>query len=177
MNKGLAIALFASLAANIFLGGFVVGRLAGGPGHPRFDHPRHHAGPMMEPNLDALSSPGREAFHNVFEAERETLRERHRTLRERRTAFAAALTAEPFDRARAEAALNDLHAVTAEQQAAFAALMIDAVEELSDEDRKLLAKSIIDGSHWRSGKRRLHRRDKFPPPPDAEDAPPPPPAD
>lgn len=179
MNKGLAIALFLSVAVNIFLGGFAVGRFAGGPRHPHAEHPSMHAGPMMAPNVEALSPQGRTAFHSVFEAEREALRQRHSALKERRAAFAAVLLAEPFDRAAAEAALKDLHAVTAEQQSAFAALMIDAVEKLSGEDRKALAKSIVDGGHWRPRKRRHHRRDEFPPPPpeDEGDAPLHPPAD
>lgn len=170
MNKGLAIALFLSLAANIFLGGFAVGRFAGAPRHPHHDHPSMHAGPMMAPNVEALSPEGRAAFHAVFEAERDALQQRHGALKVRRAAFAAALIAEPFDRAAAEAALEELHAVTAEQQGAFAALMIDAVEKLSGDDRKALAKSIVNGDHWRPQKRRHHRRDGFPPPPKDDDA-------
>lgn len=165
MNKGLALALFLSLAVNIFLGGFAVGRFASGPRHPHGDHPSMHAGPMMAPNVEALSPEGRAAFHSVFEAERDALHRRHSALRERRAAFAAALLAEPFDRVAAEAALQDLHAVTAEQQGAFAALMIDAVEKLSSEDRKALARSIVNGENWRPKERRHHRRDAFPPPP------------
>lgn len=176
MNKGLAIALFLSLAVNIFLGGFAVGRFAGGPRPPHGDHPSMHAGPMMAPNVEALSPEGRAAFHSVFEAERDALHQRHSALKARRAAFAAALLAEPFDRAAAVAALKDLHTVTAEQQGAFAALMIDAVEKLSSDDRKALAKSIVSGEHWRPRKRRHHRRDDFPPP-DDEKSPPPPPTD
>lgn len=164
MSKGLFAALALSLGVNIFFGGFVAGRMLGGPRHPPFDRGPHEAGAMMAPDLKALSPQGRTAFRAVFEAAHETLRDRHRTLRERRAAFAAALAADPFDPAQAKAALVDLHSVTGEQQAAFATLMIDAVEKLSADDRRALAKSIADGSHW-GGRRGERRHGDFPPPP------------
>jgi Spy/CpxP family protein refolding chaperone len=170
MNRGLAIALFASLAINIFLGGFVVGRLAGGPPHSGFGHPRHEAGLMMFPDLDVLSPAGRETFREVFAARHEALRERHRELSRRRAAFTAALAADPWNRAKAEAALAELKAATDEQETAFAALIIDAFERLSTEDRKALVEA--GAAHWRgrSGKMHKHRRwpKDFSPPPDDE---------
>lgn len=177
MNRGLAIALFASLAVNIFLGGFVVGRLAGGPPHSGFGHPRHEAGLMMFPDLDALSPAGREMFREVFAARHQTLREHHRDLSRRRTAFTAALSADPFDRAKAKAALAELKAATDEQETAFAALIIDAFERLSAEDRKALVEAGARGGHWRHRKGRMRGHgsgpDDFPPPPDDEPPPPP----
>ena len=179
MNRGLAIALFASLAINIFLGGFVVGRLAGGPPHSGFGHPRHEAGLMMFPDLDVLSPAGRETFREVFAARHEALRERHRELSRRRAAFTAALAADPWNRAKAEAALAELKAATDEQETAFAALIIDAFERLSTEDRKALVEAGARGGHWRHRKGRSHGHGSglgdFPPPDD--EPPPPPPAD
>ncbi len=179
MNRALIIVLALSLAANVFLGGFVVGRLAGGHPHIRFGHAPHAAGPMMFPDLDVLSPEGREAFRDVFAARREALRERHRDLNERRAAFAKTLAADPWDRAKAEAALVELQAAADEQETAFATLIIDAFEKLSAEDRKALVEA--GAGHWRLQGERLHKRrmkhGNFPPSPEDEDAPLPPPAD
>lgn len=168
MNRGLAIALFASLAVNIFLGGFVAGRLAGGHPHAGFGHrPPHEAGLMMFPDLDVLSPAGRESFREIFAARHQTLRERHRDLSRRRAAFTAALAADPWDRAKAEAALAELKAATDEQETAFASLIIDAFEGLSTEDRKALVEAASRQGGWRhrKGKRlRAGPPEDFPPP-------------
>ncbi|HXI85935.1 MAG TPA: periplasmic heavy metal sensor [Parvularculaceae bacterium] len=162
----------ASLAANIFLGGFVAGRMMGGPPHFGFNCPPHMAAQMMLPDLSALSPEGRDAFHQGFTAHHDKLRGRHEELEKRRMAFAAALAADPWDRAKAESALADLKASTDEQEAAFAALIIDAVEGLSPDDRKAFAEIAASGGHWRGHRRMHHRsRDVFPPPDD--EAPPP----
>lgn len=168
MNKGLAIALFASLAVNIFLGGFLAGRLIGAPERPVFDRSPHGAGVMMFHDLEALSPQGREAFRAVFAARRGALRERHREVVARRADFFAALAAEPWDRERTEKALARLKAATDQQETAFTDLLIDAFENLSAADRKALVEAGARGGRWS----RRHRA-RRPSPPPALDQPPP----
>lgn len=169
MNRGLTVALLLSLAVNIFLGGYVAGRFVGGPSGGGFTHPPRDAGMMMSPHLDALSPEGREAFRKVFEARHDALRERHRLLNERRAAFAAALAADPWDRAKAETALADLKAATDEQESAFATLVIDAFENLSAADRRALAEAVVRGGHWRRHRMHHRRHDGLPPPPPGDE--------
>ena len=60
MKSGLAVALFVSLAANIFLGGFVAGRMLAGP-HGFMDGPGKFAA-FSDHKKDGRKGPGRGAF-------------------------------------------------------------------------------------------------------------------
>lgn len=189
MGRGLTVLLVVSLAANVFLGGFVAGRFVGGPPH----HP--HMMPLPGDlggrggfrELAALSPEEREAFRAVFKDKRRMIHDGVREAAKLRTAFGDALAADPWDRAKAETALADLTAAEGARQSALSKLLIDAFEGLPADKRKALVEEATKraeetrrprGSRRRGG---FDRRDGPPPPPPAdeetppldEDAPPP----
>lgn len=178
MNRGLIILLGVSLAANVFVGGLVVGRHFGGP----LKHRGHHAiemargfGPAGHEEFAALSPAAREAFRKAFRPNREDLREKHAEMRRLRAAVAAAVAADPWERAAVEAALADLRAAEAEQATALSMLMIDAFEGLSAADRQALVKAMESRRKGPKGQRRPWTRGEHgpdePPPPGDEPQP------
>ncbi|HXI86706.1 MAG TPA: periplasmic heavy metal sensor [Parvularculaceae bacterium] len=182
MRTGLVIALAVSLAANVLLGGFVAGRMIGGPPHEFFHGAHGHGrggGAMMFGDLDALSPQAREAFRAVFKTHHDEMRGDFQEVMRLRGAFADALAADPWDRARAEKALADLRVVESKQQTALGAIMIDAFEKLSAADRKALIDSARDRRRAMDARRALMRgrhMDGDEPDarsPDDDDAPPP----
>jgi len=150
MRAALFALLALSIAANVFLGGFVAGRVFGGPAHhrPPMGAPLgpqgmgpQGMGPQRPPLIvaaESLSPEGRKIFRDTFEAQGERLRKDFETSRDLRRAFADAIAAEPFDRAKAEAALVALQASESESHRAAASLVIDAAEKMSPADRAVL---------------------------------------
>lgn len=158
MRLTLIVFLALSLAANVFLGGFVAGRVLGGPPH----HGAHGGPPPGAGRLpifsaaENLSPEGRKIFHETFKDGRAGLRGAFGDSLELRRAFGEALAAEPFDRAKAEAALATMQGADAENHRRVSALLIDAAEKMTPADRKVLVEA------WRKPrefKRRGHGRD------------------
>lgn len=144
MKTGLAIALMVSLAANVFLGGFVIGRvISGPPAPPPHAEQRAPEGFMLFKGLDDVSAESREAFRGVFKARRDALRESHHEARRLRAIFFEALGADPWDRARIDEALAELRAAERAQQVAFAETLVDAYETLSAAERRTLAEAAM----------------------------------
>jgi uncharacterized membrane protein len=184
MGRGLTVLLILSLAANVFLGGFVAGRFVGGPPH----HP--HLMPMPGDlsargafrDLEALTPEERDAFRAVFKQKRGEFRKTMHDVFTLRTAFGEALAADPWDRARVEKALADLTAAEGARQTAVSMLLIDAFETLPAEKRKALVEEASKHpGDWRSHRdrrRKFDRRLEPPPgegpPPDEEETVPPP---
>lgn len=162
MNRTLTVLLIVSLAANVFLGGFVAGRMIGGPPHRNFVH-SIDASPgfkwRMGENLSALSPEARDAFRKAFGDSRERLVKNFRETRRLRQALSDALAADPWSRAEVEAALADLRAADNAQQAALAELMVDAFEGLSAADRKALVEAME--KRGRPHEMRMRMRDEF----------------
>ncbi|MEQ8176898.1 MAG: periplasmic heavy metal sensor [Amphiplicatus sp.] len=183
MNRGLTILLALSVAANVFLGGFVAGRLLGGPPHDKLIHTGDGGRAFsfkIAAELDDLSPDAREAFRKVFGESRERLIRNHREAKRLRKALSDALAADPWNRTQAEAALAELRAAESAQQAALATLLIDAFEGLSAEDRKALTSAMDNRErrkkHMRLPDKRIGDRDGPPPlPPGEGDGFPPPP--
>ena len=151
MGRGLVVLLLISLGANVFLGGFVAGRMLGKP--PQERHERHgprQPGMMFFEDLEALSPEARDSFKAVFKESRGELRMKFREMRRLRDEFSEALAAEPWDRTRVEAALSELRTVENAHQTELAELLIDAFEGLSPEDRK----AMIDAQTVRMEARR-----------------------
>ncbi|MEQ8934875.1 MAG: periplasmic heavy metal sensor [Amphiplicatus sp.] len=180
MNRGLTILLAVSIAANVFLGGFVAGRLLGGPPHGKPDHSFDGGRTFslkMAGEIEELSPEAREAFRKVFAESRERLIKNHRETKRLRKALSEALAADPWSRTQVEAAHAELRAAESAQQAALAALLIDAFEGLSAEDRKALT-SAMDKRGIGKMRMRMHERgsgDRQKP--DEEGGPPPPPGE
>lgn len=172
MGRGIIIALAASLAANVFLGGFVAGRLIGGDADGasgRGISSRHG---------------GREAFADLPPAARDSLKRAylaHRAegrgaadeLKALHRDFVRVLSAEDFDRAAALAIADKADALERSGRTSFIKLVVNAADGLSVEDRKALARHIeARGARWKG---RRHHRDG-PPPEDADAPKEPPPA-
>jgi uncharacterized membrane protein len=141
VGRGIAVALALSLAANVFLGGFVAGKIAGGP--------RFHHGP---PGFD-MKGAGHEEFADLPPAARESLKEAflarradgadmRREARALHEEFVAVLIAEPWDRAAADAVVAKFEAAEIAGRAGMARLLVEAADGLSAEDRKALAKHL-----------------------------------
>ena len=130
MGRGLIILLLASLAANVFLGGFVAGRYLG--------KPPHHGSPPLE-RMESLSPEARAAVRDVFQSRRDSFREHRLERRELQRALYDAMIAEPFDREKVEAAMAALRQARDNQHQSQNKVLLDALENLSAEDRKALA--------------------------------------
>jgi uncharacterized membrane protein len=167
VNRTLTIALAASLAANVLIAVFVAGWLAGGapPGHgPEARQPDMGGGRMLV-RMEDVSPQTREAFRAAFDGRRDEMRLLFREARAKRRAFAEAMRADPWDRARIEAAQAELRSAETAHQAALSAMLIDAMETLSPDEREAVLASME-----RRGERgrRLYRNGerRRPPPPD-----------
>lgn len=160
MGRGIVIALALSLAANVFLGGFVAGRMAGGPHHrdgaPAFSMRRD--GPD---GFSDLTPAARDSLRRAFKARRAASREQFRAARELHEEFVDILGADVYDRAAAEALAAKFEAADNFGRAGMARLIVDAADGLSMEDRKSLAEHIDRrGGHWIGARR--HRGGEAP---------------
>lgn len=164
MGKGIAVALALSLAANVFLGGFVAGKIAGGPhfhkGSHGFDFRR--GGPD---EFDDLPPAVRERLKRAFIAQHAKSEDGRREARELHKEFVAALGAEVWDRPAAEAIAARFEAIEKRSRADMAMVLVQAADALSAEDRKALAEHL----ERRGFKPRHEPRNGSP-----EDLPPPP---
>lgn len=168
MGRGIIIALALSLAANVFLGGFVFGRMAGGPhdrGGPHVLGNRHD-GPESFSDMTPLA---RESLKRAFEARRAMSREQFREASALHEEFVKVLGADVYDRAAAEALAAKFEAAESFGRAGMARLIVEAADGLSAQDRKSLADHIARRGHWTE----RHRRREGPPPgPPPEEIPP-----
>ena len=176
MGRTVTILLALSLAANVFLGGFVAGRIAGPklPGFDRHGGPpdggRHRGDPFAE--FDDLPPAAREKLKTLFRQNRESFVAAVRDGRALHREFVSVLTAETFDRAAAEAVAAKIEAFDRERRQTMPRLIIEAMDGLPVEDRRALAviveRRMMDD--LRGGSRRRHRfegLDRRPPPEDA----------
>lgn len=176
MGRTIVILLALSLAANVFLGGFVAGRLAG-PGFKGFEHGPgpslgHGRGGDFHREFDALPDAAREKLRASFRKNREEFVTTFREGRALQQEFISILTAETFDRSAAEAVAAKIETFEAERRRSMPRLIIDVMDGLPLEDRRALAKvierRIIEDMR---GPGRRHRRGRDGPsddPPDTE---------
>lgn len=161
MGRGIVIALALSLAANVFLGGFVAGRLAGGP----HDHDGPHVFMFRHGGLEAFSDltpAARESLKRAFIEHRAASRGGFRETRKLHEEFVKVLGADVYDRAAADALVAKFEAAENSGRAGMARVLVEAAEGLSAEDRKSLAKHIEKrGGHWKG-----HRGPGDGPPPE-----------
>ena len=153
MGRGIAIALALSLGANIFLGGFVAGRMlhgVAGDRPPVGDYRGEKGGRGPE-----LSDAARDKMRAVFKAHRPEFRQSMKEARALHAEFTRLLTAKTFDRAAVEDVAERLAAYEGERRAQFTRLIIETVDGMSLEDRKALAASFPERQF---GPRRSHHR-------------------
>jgi Spy/CpxP family protein refolding chaperone len=177
MGRTVTILLALSLAANVFLGGFVAGRIAGPklPGFDRYGGGPPGGGPQRgDPfaEFNELPPAAREKLRALFRQNRASFIATVRDGRALHQEFVSVLTAETFDRAAAEALAAKIEAFDRERRQSMPRLIIEAMDGLSVEDRRALAaifeRRMMDdlrGANRRHD--RLERRGRRPPPEDA----------
>ena len=161
MNRGIIIALAFSLAANVFLGGFVAGKIAGGPHDHRRD--RHHA-------FAELTPAARESLKRAFVEHRSDRAEARREADMLQRQLVETLGAETFDRTAADEIVAKFATLELRSRSDMARLVVEAADGLELDDRKALAKHL----ERRGFDRGKHRKGSRPgakdgaPPPDGE---------
>lgn len=172
MGRGIIVALGLSLAANVFMGGFIFGKIAGGPRHQGlpggFDMRRGDPEDFAD-----LPPAARAALLDAYAGRRGEAAAVHRDMRALRKEFIAVLRADAFDRATAEALAAKFEALEGTARGAAPKLIIEAAATLSAEDRRALADHLDRRFAKRRGARDLHRprRDDRPRPEEPPPAP------
>jgi uncharacterized membrane protein len=137
------IILVLSLALNcFFLGVHASGWLSGHGASlfSRHDHPRRLLGmPHPRELFRALPDSAQPVLKDTMAAHRAEVRERITALAAARREVAAAMQAEPYERARLEAAFEVLRAREADVAAAAQATILDLADRLTPEDRARIA--------------------------------------
>ena len=142
-GRAIAIALFASLALNLFLGGVMVGRwLAPQPPTAAFEA-GGFGGLIANMRAAAATLPAEQqaALREAMGHHRSEIREELIALRDARQAALATLVAEPFDRVSTEAAFAELQQQSQAVQTAIHEAMLDAAERLPGDARRQLVES------------------------------------
>lgn len=119
-QKLLAAALAVSVALNLFAGGLFLSRHLFGP--------HHHGGwAAKREAVEVLPAGERDRVDAIWDRGREAVREELRGMREARQRYRDALTAETFDPAAAQAALDELYRHKEETRAS----MESKIEEIA----------------------------------------------
>ena len=141
-GKWLAVALTASLAVNLFLGGLFVGRWFGPSPVMAERGPRGPERPvqaMMDRMAASLDSEDRTLFERTMDRHRPRLAALGSELRESRRRSVEVMGAEAFDRAALETAMSTLRERNAEFQRALHAALVDAAVSLPPPARQKIA--------------------------------------
>ena len=152
LARRLAIALVASLALNLFLGGMATSRWLF---HP--PPPAHFAGPgdfghfNRRAALRALSGESRDRVEALWRQHVDDIRPRIRAVREARREVARQLLAEPIDDTALERAYARLREHADAAQAAVHAMLGEVARALSPDERKRFFEAAL--------KRRDRKRD------------------
>lgn len=158
MGRGVIIALALSLAANVFLGGFLAGRIAGGPGFHHAHHGPEFRRHAMEEFAD-LPPAARESLKRAFIAHRREAGDMRKEALALHKEFVSVIGAETFDRPAAEAVIAKIEAVEQRGAAGMARLVVEAAAGLSPEDRRALAEHFDRRERgWRERRKDLPRK-------------------
>lgn len=144
-RRWFGLALFASLAVNLFLVGIVVGGLASGRSHglPFGGPPRGGPDMVRGGQFHQLSEPAREKMAAILEDRSDAMRERVRAMRAAQRDAARVLAADTYDADKAAAALRTLRMRTEELQAEIHAALSVVAKDLSPEERARLSRTIF----------------------------------
>ncbi|MEZ5895010.1 MAG: periplasmic heavy metal sensor [Parvularculaceae bacterium] len=170
MGRGLIIGLSLSLAANVFMGGFIAGRLAHDPSAlapPGAFHVREFGGPAaQDPQV-------RDAFRKAFGDHRKEFRAHYHEVKKLRKEFTAVLGADEWDRAKAETLARQIEAHERSREKSMLLILVDVFDGLPAEKRKALAAEMKRKADTRRrsrhGRRSGDRSDQPPPPPPQEE--------
>ncbi len=152
-----AIALVASLALNLFLGGvFAANWRLHGLGQDTFTANPFAVFWAREP----LEEPARATFRRIWTEHADELRPRVREMHAARRLVSERLADENFDPEELTRALTDLRAATQASQSAMHAALVELTADLTPEERRVLAEAGMR----RHAKHMRHRMKGFPPP-------------
>lgn len=141
-----AIALLGSLAFNIFLGGFVLGKFLGHPHPPHRDHPPHRGMPPPEfAMLRELSQESRDKIRPFLQAHKEAMHAEFRKMQQAQQAVFEQLTADTFDANTLATAFTQLQQERGRVQEIMSQFLINAAGQLNKDERLILAKSMRRG--------------------------------
>ncbi|MBI5534817.1 MAG: periplasmic heavy metal sensor [Deltaproteobacteria bacterium] len=134
-----ALLFVISLAINLFLGGMLTARW--------LQRSRAGGGPMGfgPPAFRVLGPEARPIAERVWTSRREEVSQRMRAAREARKHSAEALSAEPFDAAKAAAALADARAKTASAEELVNQIMVEIAGALPPAERAKLGQAMEHG--------------------------------
>lgn len=154
-----------SLAANVLLLGYVLGCESMGPGTP----PDHHA--RSEAVIKSLPAEKQAQMREILDTFKKDRKEGFEAIRAKRDEMRDILTAETFDADAFRARATELDNLFTANKKAMLEKMVTTAQNMSQEDRKLLADVLHrpmpgHGPEDRGGKG---------PGPKGEDGPPPPP--
>jgi uncharacterized membrane protein len=139
----LAIALFLSVVANLFLGGLTLGRMMNGADWPwQASYAREFgpfAGRALQHLVRNLDDADKRLVIESLRGHRDELARLGSAVREQREALKSVLRAPQFDRPAAEAALAEMRRRSEAMQAALGAAILEAIEKLPPEARRRLA--------------------------------------
>jgi len=159
-RRGLIIALFVSVAINLF----ALGVGAGGLLMAARMHDMHsrgaRPGPMLWAAGDELPPGQRREFRRLLREEGQGLRPSLREARQLRRQAWASLGREPFDAAGARATLDRARALELESRGKVESRILDFAGQLGPEERGKLAEGLArapgPGPEPRGGMRRMH---------------------
>lgn len=140
------IALVVSIAFNLLFAGLIVtGAVRNGPFGPDWGRhpPRSHFSFTPHAFMRALPEDERDHARAMMEPHRDEIRQDFGKLRQARAEVAAAVTAQPFDRARLDAALADLRARYQAIAEASQGAIADVIESLDDKGRAETARYLF----------------------------------
>jgi uncharacterized membrane protein len=144
-RKTLLIALFVSLAANLFLVGAVAGGLVVGQ---KMRAERPHTAQRPNPPLwragDALPPDKAQAYRRALRDQSPEVREAMRAARTARMEAWRSIGQEPFDPAAAKRRLAEIRAQEADARGQIENDTIDFAADLSPEERKILARGLTE---------------------------------
>ncbi len=144
-RKTLLIALFGSLALNLFLVGAVAGGLVVGQ---KVRAERPHMAQRPNPPLwragDALPPDQAQAYRRALRDQSPEVREAMRAARTARMEAWRSIGQEPFDPAAAKRRLADIRAQEADARGQIENDTIDFAAGLSPEERKVLARGLTE---------------------------------
>lgn len=144
--KRLAIALSISVAVNLLLAGFLIGR--------GFRSPRSRDHGAMAGPTGAWSGKRPPAFRAALERQREPLRTSREGIERARSAARESLTRESFDARAFEQALSALRAETAKGQELLHRSLGEAAAAADREERRALARMLSEGGPERRPRKR-----------------------
>jgi Spy/CpxP family protein refolding chaperone len=153
-SRRLRILLVASLAVNLFFIAVVAVWAVAGPGYLRgamgFSHgPRMMGMPFPRQIRGVLNEPGQQILDSMLDARRDAFHANLDAMFDARAALAAAVAAEPFDRAKVEAAMATLRDREAVLHSGAQNLITELASQLDAEQRGKLAELLKPNERWR----------------------------